>query len=280
VPHRPLKQILVVDDDPDLLAVASLALTALGGYTVETCGAPTEAIEAARGFGPDLVLLDVAMPGLSGFEVLSALRDVPATSGTPVVFMTAQPDPRRLPLDQDRACLGVIRKPFDPAALPDRLEEFWRLHGRRRVEAHQREFESLRRVYAAELPEKIEAMQLAATELATVGWDRDRLEGLSQLAHRMAGSAGLYRFHALSRSATALEDIVNRLLAEPSWPPAGAPADLARLVQAVRRTARVEAESRGAAVLPDAAPTEPPPATEPPAASPPARSRVRATPGG
>src|SRR5262249_42085899 len=163
---------------PDLLAVASLALSTLGGYTVETCGSSAEAIEAARCFAPDLVLLDVAMPGLDGYQVLSAMRDVPATSGTPVVFMTAHADPRKVPVREDRACLGVIAKPFDPAALPDRLEEFWRLHGRRRVEAHQREFESLRRTYVAEVPEKIAAMQAAASALADAGWDHGRLEVL------------------------------------------------------------------------------------------------------
>jgi len=250
VPHRPLRQVLVVDDDPDLLAVASLALTALGGYTVETCESSAEAIEVARCFGPDLVLLDVSMPGLDGFEVLSALREVPATSTTPIVFMTAQPDQRRITGHDDCRCLGVIRKPFDPAALPDRLEEFWKLHGRRRVEAHQREFESLRRAYATELPDKIGALRAAAAALANDGWDRDRLQILAQLSHRMAGSAGIYRFQALSRSAAALCDIVNRMLAGPAWPPSSAPGDLARLVQAVRRTARVEAQAAGAPAEP------------------------------
>ncbi len=243
MPHRPLKQILVIDDDPDVLAVASLALTELGGYTVETCESSAEAIEAVRGFGPDLVLLDVSMPGLDGFGVLSAMRGVPATSSTPVVFITAQAEPQRIAEHEDRGCLGVIQKPFDPVALPDRLEEFWKLHGRRRVETHQREFESLRRTYIGELPDKIAAMQEAAAALAADGWDRTRVLLLSQLAHRMAGSSGLYRFAALSRSASALEEIVKRLLADSAWPPPGSPADLARLVQAVGRTARTEAEA-------------------------------------
>jgi two-component system OmpR family response regulator len=241
VPHRPLKQILVVDDDPDLLAVASLALTALGGYTVETCASSAEAVEMARCFGPDLVLLDVMMPGLDGFGVLGAMREVAATSGTPVVFMTAQAD-RHQTAQHEGRCLGVIRKPFDPAGLPDKLEEFWKLHGRRRVEAHQREFETLRRTYMGELPDKIAAMHDAAAALAASGWDRAKLETLCHLAHRIAGSSGLYRFTALSRSASALEEIVNRFLNGPTWPPATPPGDLTRLVQAVSRTARAEAD--------------------------------------
>jgi two-component system OmpR family response regulator len=239
--HRPLKQVLVVDDDPDLLAVVSLALTALGGYAVETCNAPRQAVETARGFGPDLILLDVMMPRLDGFGVLKAMRAEAATTRTPVVFMSALGDRQQIAHHEASDCLGVIAKPFDPVALPDTLEQLWQLHAQRRVEAHRREFETLRSSYIGELAEKMRAMQAAAAALATEGWDRSVLESLSQLSHRIAGSAGLYRLATLSRSAGALEEIVNRLLSGPTWPPPSSPSDLARLVQAVGRTARAEA---------------------------------------
>ena len=106
----------------------------------------------------------------------------------------------------------MIAKPFDPVALPETLEQLWALHAQLRMEAHQREFEALRRAYIGELAEKMAAMQAAASALATEGWDRSLLESLSHLAHRIAGSSGLYRLSALSRSAGALEEIVNRLL--------------------------------------------------------------------
>jgi CheY-like chemotaxis protein len=241
--HRPLKQVLVVDDDPDLLAVVSLALTALGGYTVQTCDAPLQAVETAQDFGPDLILLDVMMPVLDGFGVLKAMREVAATRGIPVVFMSALAERQRIPQHETLECLGVIAKPFDPVALPDTLEDMWQLHAQRRMEAHRREFEALRSSYIGELAEKMKAMQAAAAALAAEGWDRSAVESLAQLAHRIAGSAGLYRLTALSRSAGALEEIVNRLLSGPTWPPSSSPADLTRLVQAVGRTARAEAGS-------------------------------------
>ena len=241
--HRPLKQVLVVDDDPDLLAVVSLALTALGGYAVETCGSPLDALEAARGFGPDLILLDVMMPRLDGFGVLKALREDASTGSIPVVFMSALGDRRQIAQHEGVDCLGVISKPFDPVGLPEILQEFWQLHAERRAEAHRREFENLRSSYVGELAEKMRAMQATAGVLAAEGWDRSALQSLAQLAHRIAGSAGLYRLAALSRSAGALEEIVNRMLRGPAWPPAGSPSDLVRLVQAVGRTARAEAGS-------------------------------------
>ena len=247
--HRPLKRVLVIDDDPDLLAVVSLALTALGGYVVETCDSPFDAVAAARGFGPDLILLDVMMRGLDGFGVLKDMGEVAATSGTPVVFISAHADRRQIAQYESLGCLGVIPKPFDPVALSETLEQLWALHAQLRMEAHQREFEALRRAYIGELAEKMAAMQAAAVALATGGWDRPSLETLAHLAHRIAGSSGLYRLSALSRSAGALEEIVNRLLNGPTWPPGSSPADLARLVEAVDRTARTEANHGAATAL-------------------------------
>jgi len=247
--HRPLKQVLVVDDDPDLLAVVSLSLTALAGYSVQTCDSPLQALASAESFGPDLILLDLMMPGLDGFGVLHALRDSPSAGRIPVVFMSAVGDRRQILQHEGVDCLGVISKPFDPVRLPEVLEEFWQLHAERRAEAHRREFETLRSSYIGELAEKMTAMQATAAVLAAEGWDRSALQSLAQLAHRIAGTAGLYRLAALSRSAGALEEIVNRLLSGPIWPPDSSPSNLARLVQAVGRAARAEAGSAAEAAV-------------------------------
>jgi CheY-like chemotaxis protein len=249
LPHRALKQILIVDDDPDLLDVVSLALTGLGGYTVQCCGVAEEAVEMALGFEPDLILLDVMMPGLDGYGVLKGMRDTAATRTIPIVFMSAQADRARMAADEALGCLGIIAKPFDPVGLPETLEDFWVLHRQRRVEAHNREFELLRRAYVGELTERLGAMQGAAAALAADGWDKAVLESISKMAHRIAGSAGLYRLIAVSRSAVALEAIVNRLL-DGAWPPSSPPSALGRLVQAVAHTARAET---GVGAVPGAA---------------------------
>jgi len=240
VRHRPLKRILVVDDDPDLLDVTSLALADLGGYTVQACSSATDALAQAPSFGPDLVLLDVMMPGTDGFGVLQALRGMEATAGTPVVFMTAMAQRGDLG-DHEQEAVGIIPKPFDPSALPEMIEALWEDHLARLAESHRRQFEALRLAYVDQLPEKIEAMQAAAAALAEGGWDRATLESLHLLVHRMAGSCGLYRLSELSRRAGALEEIVKRLLSAPSWPPLGSPGELTTLVKAVSRTARTEA---------------------------------------
>jgi CheY-like chemotaxis protein len=239
VRERSLKRILLVDDDPDIRDVATLALRTTGGYAVVPCGSAREAVDRVPSFRPDLILLDVWMPETDGFGALKALRAIEATSETPVVFMTG------VRIDeiaryQELGCLGVIPKPFDPTALPARLEGLWGRHHGRPANIHLEEFETLRRLYVGKLPETIAEMRAAAALLADEGWDRTTLESLRHLAHRMAGTSGLYRLPALGRSAGALEDIVKRLLTGPTWPPSSSAAELKTLVKAVDRTARNE----------------------------------------
>ncbi len=120
-----LQRILMVDDDPDIRTVAHLSLTAVGGFTVELCGSGSEALEKAEAFAPELILLDVMMPGMDGPATLKALREIPALAETPVVFMTAKVQPRDVA--QLKACgaLDVLAKPFDPMGLPDSLRRIW-----------------------------------------------------------------------------------------------------------------------------------------------------------
>src|SRR3954463_8777109 len=87
--ERPaLSRILFVEDDPDIQVVATLALESLGGFAVLACGTGTDALARFAEFAPDLVLLDVMMPGLDGPATLEALRRLPGGGGVPVVFMT------------------------------------------------------------------------------------------------------------------------------------------------------------------------------------------------
>jgi two-component system, OmpR family, response regulator len=250
MPPRCLKRILVIDDDPDLLAVVSLALTALGGFDVLTCASSRDALDMAEREDPDLILLDIMMPDVDGFGVLRALREGEATVAIPIVMMSAAVRPQDTPGYQAHGCIGLVAKPFDPAALPQKLESLWGAHVERRQDAHRREFERLRRAYLGELAEKLRAMDEAAASLVSGGWDRARLEALYHVVHRMAGSSGLYRLPALSRAAGALEAIVKRYLSAPVWPPAALPASLTMLVQAVEQAARSEGGMPGAASLP------------------------------
>ena len=126
----PLTRILMVEDDPDIRAVAHLSLTAVGGFTVALCASGEEALAQAEAFAPDLLLLDVMMPGMGGPATLAALRAKPALAGVPALFMTAKVQPQEVAHYRDLGAADVLPKPFDPMALPGQLRALWeRLHG-------------------------------------------------------------------------------------------------------------------------------------------------------
>ncbi len=123
-----LQRIMMIEDDLDIQAVAQLALETLGGFTVELCSRGHEALEKAPGFGPDLILLDVMMPGMDGPTTLERLRALPQTARVPVVFMTARVMPHEIDHYKTLGALDVIRKPFDPMTLSSTLNTIWNQH--------------------------------------------------------------------------------------------------------------------------------------------------------
>jgi CheY-like chemotaxis protein len=124
-----LQRVLCVEDDPDIRTILELSLATVGGLTVYCCADGREAVAAVPGFRPELVLLDVMMPGLSGPETLELLRQLPEMRGVPVVFLTAKAMPDELEQLLHHGATGLIVKPFDPMTLPTDILPFWE-HGR------------------------------------------------------------------------------------------------------------------------------------------------------
>ena len=125
----PLRKILYAEDEPKIQFVTKMALERIGGFTVAICGSGTETLKLAPEFKPDLVLMDVRMPGMNGPELFEALRQLPGFEKTPVVFMTANVMKEDVERYQEMGVLEVIAKPFEPTELPDRLRDIWsRVH--------------------------------------------------------------------------------------------------------------------------------------------------------
>ena len=120
-----LKSILYVEDEPDIQAVAKVALEMLGGFEVKICSSGKEALESVVAFSPDLILLDVMMPGMDGPSTLKAMREIPAIEKTPVVFMTAKVQPQEVQQYKALGALDVIPKPFDPMKLAENVRQIW-----------------------------------------------------------------------------------------------------------------------------------------------------------
>ncbi len=88
------------------------------GFDVRTCASGEEAVSACVAAPPDLVLLDMMMPGMDGLETLAALRAAPQTARVPVMFMTGKAEARDIEIYRFAGAIGVLAKPFDLPALP------------------------------------------------------------------------------------------------------------------------------------------------------------------
>ena len=114
-------RILVVDDEPDITALVAFHL-ARAGYRVSTAANGTDALRSAREERPDVIVLDLMLPGLSGYEVLAELRRRPESRDTGVILLTArreEPDRiKGLTLGAD----DYLTKPFSPAELVLRVQ--------------------------------------------------------------------------------------------------------------------------------------------------------------
>ena len=123
-----MKRILLVEDDPDIQIVTSLALGRFGRFAVKVCASAREALESGGAFKPDVILLDVVMPGMDGVRALRAFRRRAAFASVPVIFMTARVQPHEIERYQELGSTGVIAKPFDPATLADTVRAIWNRH--------------------------------------------------------------------------------------------------------------------------------------------------------
>jgi two-component system OmpR family response regulator len=122
---KKLRRILMVEDEPDIQMVARVALEVVGGLDVEICASGAEALERIPEIRPDLVLMDVMMPGLDGPSTLRKLRGSPDTAAYPVIFMTAKVQPHEVSKYKEIGALGVIPKPFDPMRLALLVKSIW-----------------------------------------------------------------------------------------------------------------------------------------------------------
>jgi DNA-binding response OmpR family regulator len=108
--------VLVIDDEAPIRLLCRVNLEAEGMVVLEAPDGPS-GLEVARYEAPDVILLDVMMPGLDGWRVAEQLLEDPATAGVPVVFLTARADLRDRARGMDLGGLDYITKPFNPVEL-------------------------------------------------------------------------------------------------------------------------------------------------------------------
>jgi len=120
-----LNKILYAEDEPDIREIATLALEAFGGFEVVTCPSGETVVDIALTFKPELILLDVMMPGMDGPATLSVLKAHELLKEIPVIFLTAKILPAEIERFKVLGAIDVISKPFDPMKLAEQVTEIW-----------------------------------------------------------------------------------------------------------------------------------------------------------
>jgi two-component system OmpR family response regulator len=207
---RVLQSVLYVDDDPDICEVVRTTLHLIGGLTVHTAGSGEQAIDVAHELRPDVILMDVMMPGLDGPSTFERMRSSPPLASIPVIFVAAKVLPSEVASLLRSGAIGVICKPFDPLALCDDL---FALYGNASTCEVAR---------ATDGPPEIAAQVCALTNsfLQRAKGDVRRLQEMleqvrrgeqwelkeiERLAHSMHGAGAMFGFPEVSVSAGAIE---------------------------------------------------------------------------
>jgi len=212
--NRFLHKIMLVEDDVDIQQIVDISLSAISGYEIMLCDSGYEAIEKAKSFSPDIILLDVMMPGMDGPSTLKKLRENPDTAEIPVIFLTAKIMPQEIQEYKNMGAVDVISKPFNPLTLSERIQKNWEL-------LHASENSSktinpkialLAEKYGARLPEKWEEINHHWAGIETVPAEfNSRHPELTMLTHKLAGSAATYGYFEVSLAAKAIEKYLDGL---------------------------------------------------------------------
>src|SRR5262245_204171 len=111
-----MKTVLIVDDEPKISTALEIRLQA-AGYTTVTAQDAVTGLSSAVARKPDLILLDISLPGGDGLEVARKLRTLPETIGIPIIFITASKDPYLRAKAMDLGAAGLFDKPYDAEEL-------------------------------------------------------------------------------------------------------------------------------------------------------------------
>jgi len=117
------KHILLVDDEDDIREVATISFETIAGWRVSSASSGSEGLAKAIAERPDLILLDVMMPGMDGPATFARLQADPATQEIPVILLTAKTQGADLRQFEELGVTGVLTKPFDPMTLPTQVTD-------------------------------------------------------------------------------------------------------------------------------------------------------------
>ncbi|GGC13351.1 response regulator [Marivita lacus] len=108
------KQVLLIEDEPNIIEAISFILSR-DGWSVKTHSNGADAVEMVKERRPDVLILDVMLPGKSGYDILRELRDDPDINGLPVLMLTARGQTKDREIAERAGCDAFMTKPFSNA---------------------------------------------------------------------------------------------------------------------------------------------------------------------
>jgi CheY-like chemotaxis protein len=250
-----LRTVLYVDDEPDIRTIVQIALSLSKELTVHTGESGAQALELARALHPDVLLLDVMMPGLDGPGTLQQMRADPETADIPIIFVTAKAMPREVAQFREMGAVGVIAKPFDPMQLIQQLLTLW--EGREAETAPVDGYADKARVqqHVVQLGDRFlqrtrdETVILHTLAEHAHNGDPVVIEQMERMAHKIHGTGSMFGYAAVSVCAAALESLVEEVrLREPERGAAIEPQVLQNLIACTDRLAQAVEVAAAAAV--------------------------------
>jgi CheY-like chemotaxis protein len=194
------KRILHIDDDQAILKIVETVLSREPTFETMSCMSGEEGVNAAADWRPDLVLSDVSMPDIDGFEVLARLRNDTRTAAVPVVFTTARALPDDIADYLARGADGVIVKPFSLRELANTVRDY--LDATDNDVADDDEAPEL---LAIRMAKRLRDDNEILKDLRAGFVQDPQPQSLLHVVHKLAGVSGIFGFASISGAAGNLE---------------------------------------------------------------------------
>lgn len=117
------KKILIADDEPDVLFMTAFSLRTVGGFEVIEARNGLEAVEKAQQMHPDLIVLDIKMPRMNGYDACRRLKEIPELRDVPVIFLSAKGQRQEIEEGLSAGAADYILKPFAPEELISKVRK-------------------------------------------------------------------------------------------------------------------------------------------------------------
>lgn len=123
--QKQLQSILIVEDEEDIIEILRIALSINSNFHLIFARSGKEGLDRAKLEAPDLILIDVLMPGMNGLTLSEELKKEEKTKQIPIIFITSRVQKNEILEYKAKGAIGVIEKPFAPMEIVTKIRGFW-----------------------------------------------------------------------------------------------------------------------------------------------------------